>query len=196
MNTPPSSWNGLAKVFMTTGTVADLVEEPLLVGTQVGERDVQVPRREDGVDDWLRRLRVAFLLEHRVGPVRGRRLRRGLTGDSGWPAGHDEQEQEGRNDAQDSARGSRRHGASVSRVRSCDRPEGSGARVQKMVTRRYNRLRRTAPNFSCTSAMRFDIFVGGTAQPYRFVHAAIRTGADWPRRQTPLRRRGQLAVAR
>ena len=45
------------------GTVADLVEEPFLVGAGVGQGDVQVARREDRVRQLPRRRLVAVRLE-------------------------------------------------------------------------------------------------------------------------------------
>ena len=77
MKTPPSSWNGFEKVFISDRTVADLVEEPFLVGAGVGQRDVQVARREHRVGELGGRRGVALLLEDVVRP-RGALLGRGL----------------------------------------------------------------------------------------------------------------------
>ncbi len=58
------------------GAVADRVDEPLLVGAGVGQRSVQVSRREHRFRQFGRRRRVGFRFQDRVGPgaILGRAL--------------------------------------------------------------------------------------------------------------------------
>ena len=69
---------GFGERFHRHRAIADLVGEPLLVGTEIGEREIQIARRQDGIRQFLRRGGVAFLLDYLVDP-RGAAVRRGRT---------------------------------------------------------------------------------------------------------------------
>ena len=69
MKTPPSSWNGFEKVFITTGPSPISSRNHFLSGLAVRQRDVQVARREDGIRQLLGRAHVAFRLQHLVRPA-------------------------------------------------------------------------------------------------------------------------------